>query len=525
MSDAGAYSSEYELVLSTDSDDLEEPGPDPLTEALEQYIGQFCWKDRLLGDESRVYLHIDVSNVITEITGTAWGIEISAPVTVKMVMKTSDYRGSWRLPKVEVFQFDENGKLYQLECILQRFLECLWVLGKEIPWDQRYMDRYEEEITGYLAYIEDPCDAVLLHRLYKADLDLGLEFYSRKDGNLFNLMREYLIYRLPTICRYCVHCDETPIFLQGKDLQLLKPFVCGNQLCHFQLSQLKMGDGVAGGITGSANLTHLLAMMTVFAAKSTRWRQKILKPFPALVSKEDPTEMFLNPDEPNFELLEAVVESIPIEREAYTKTDGREFREQIEAIHPYGNDLLQWIISSNRAHIIDVPEELTIPNVGTSEQYLMLLDSPTKEEAFQALKAQHGTVYAFHGSNFMNYHSILRNGLYNASGTELQRNGKAHGNGIYLSPSLNFALSYCKDRQGYRCLALCEVINDGLNKKTSRIWTIEDSLKVCTRLLLVYKPKQTVKSGRAQSTSPELLEAIQAIYAYFGMISYKNDLT
>ena len=41
-----------------------------------------------------------------------------------------------------------------------------------------------------------------------------------------------------------------------------------------------------------------------------------------------------------------------------------------------------------------------------------------------------------------NWHSILRNGLFVASGTKHQINGSAYGKGIYLSPSSSVCVSY-----------------------------------------------------------------------------------
>lgn len=81
---------------------------------------------------------------------------------------------------------------------------------------------------------------------------------------------------------------------------------------------------------------------------------------------------------------------------------------------------------------------------------------PEKEKQFQELKAKHGSFYAFHGSGFGNWHSILRVGLKNYSGTDLMSTGKsltdvlsqwvgqAYGAGIYLSPSSSTSLGYAR---------------------------------------------------------------------------------
>jgi hypothetical protein len=63
---------------------------------------------------------------------------------------------------------------------------------------------------------------------------------------------------------------------------------------------------------------------------------------------------------------------------------------------------------------------------------MFLSSPPEKESKFQKLKSEKGSFWAFHGSAFSNWHSILRIGLKNYSGTALMSTGAAFGNGIYL---------------------------------------------------------------------------------------------
>lgn len=64
--------------------------------------------------------------------------------------------------------------------------------------------------------------------------------------------------------------------------------------------------------------------------------------------------------------------------------------------------------------------------------------------------------YLFHGSNNINWYSILRNGLKICSGTQLMTAGAAHGKGIYLSDSMAFSASYCHSNTP--CVALFELL-------------------------------------------------------------------
>lgn len=108
----------------------------------------------------------------------------------------------------------------------------------------------------------------------------------------------------------------------------------------------------------------------------------------------------------------------------------------------------------------------------TPHQYLLLSAPPEKESKFRELKKKYGSVFAFHGSSSENWHSILRRGLINASGTKLQVNGAAYGSGIYISPHAGTSFGYCRmygsgssshsvgnrflDSNNINCIAICE---------------------------------------------------------------------
>ncbi|XP_028942700.1 protein mono-ADP-ribosyltransferase PARP6-like, partial [Antrostomus carolinensis] len=78
------------------------------------------------------------------------------------------------------------------------------------------------------------------------------------------------------------------------------------------------------------------------------------------------------------------------------------------------------IISSNRSHIVKLPLSRQLKFMHTSHQFLLLSSPPAKEARFRTAKKLYGSTFAFHGSHIENWHSILRNGLVNASYTKLQ---------------------------------------------------------------------------------------------------------
>lgn len=125
--------------------------------------------------------------------------------------------------------------------------------------------------------------------------------------------------------------------------------------------------------------------------------------------------------------------------------------------------LLEWIVASNRSCILQVSsvedghavdqallgtiktrDQEVIPDMGRSYiQFRFAQGTPDKELRFhRALndlgahgQKQHPTLFAWHGSDIRNWHSILRQGL----DFKNIRNGRAFGNGVYFSP--NFAIS------------------------------------------------------------------------------------
>lgn len=177
---------------------------------------------------------------------------------------------------------------------------------------------------------------------------------------------------------------------------------------------------------------------------------------------------------------------------------------------------MQWIIASNRSHIVKLPSERQLEFMHTPYQFLLMSSPPAKEEAFRAAKEKHGSTFCFHGSSIENWHSIIRQGLLNASGTKLQVNGAAYGKGIYLSPYISTSMGY--SRMGYgsqnvkkgqqnkgdkrflqslslTCIAICEVITSPTLKKNSGIWVCPEPDHVCTRFFFVYEDGKVGDSG------------------------------
>lgn len=181
--------------------------------------------------------------------------------------------------------------------------------------------------------------------------------------------------------------------------------------------------------------------------------------------------------------------------------------------------LAHWIrTSASHVTIKPLSGSTLVPGLGTNNQYL-LKHSRGKELKFAAARKLGKTQFAFHGSPLCNWHSILRNGLYVASGTKLQLNGTAHGKGIYCSPRLGTALGYARpstvsfdakspnpqgvpsellttNTRGMQVVALIEIV--GTVKKSGDIWVVPTKAQVVLRHLMVNPGSANAETMRRQ---------------------------
>jgi len=68
-------------------------------------------------------------------------------------------------------------------------------------------------------------------------------------------------------------------------------------------------------------------------------------------------------------------------------------------------------MGTNRYHFSLIPKEYQIRHVSTNYQYFIKHEDIVKHVNFKKLRAEKGSIFAFHGSPQENWHSILRSGL------------------------------------------------------------------------------------------------------------------
>jgi len=286
----------------------------------------------------------------------------------------------------------------------------------------------------------------------------------------------YVQSRLPSLNEFCIICDKK--HLLG---HMLKPTVCTRELCCWSFQELGVAAGATDFVATSHAVVDMLLLFAQEAIKSSR-RNIIFDPYPLIFDPADRKRKVFDPDRKDYDKVQRILTRIPTMKSLIES--GAKVSEELGKIDPFAHSLLNWVISSNRSFFVKLPSEIQIRGLG-DEQFLMLSSPPDKERVFRALRKQHGSVYAFHGSSIENWHSIVRHGLKNASGTKLQVNGTCYGSGIYMSPNLSVAGGYARSC-GKAVVALVEVINHGINKATGDIWTVAKEEHVVTRMLLIF---------------------------------------
>eukprot|EP01114_Cavostelium_apophysatum_P018829 TRINITY_DN5911_c0_g1_i1.p1 TRINITY_DN5911_c0_g1~~TRINITY_DN5911_c0_g1_i1.p1 ORF type:complete len:741 (-),score=192.10 TRINITY_DN5911_c0_g1_i1:3-2225(-) len=331
---------------------------------------------------------------------------------------------------------------------------------------------------------------------------------------LLVMIATYLRQRLPHLNDYCVICDQPHVFANGN---MLKPAVCARDLCVFSFQTLGVAGEFVDSIATGAEVVDLLISFATIAAKSAR-KELIFEPYPNIFDPNDPKRPILSPTNKDFGLLNTILSKFPSVEQMSKSKDFTDMRTKMDRANPHAFNLMQWIITSNRSHIVKINTDKQIKSMATPHQYLLLSAPPEKEALFKSLKAKHGSVYAFHGSSSENWHCILRVGLKNASGTKLQVNGAAHGAGIYLSPHAATSFAYCRmnvqpqsnkhsqnvgnqflNSENINCIAICEVINHEIRKSGS-IWVQPNPDYVVTRFFFVYT---SINPGGAVNVNTE----------------------
>lgn len=466
---------------------------------------------------------LSIKDVLSKTTCDAWNVVRNEPVQIRFTFQRALYLDA--PVKVEVGQAFHlrtrvfSGLTGQLRLIMEGFVERVQQerKGKAVTVSplQQLLDMGVEEAAATAALKKSNGDlngaCRILTKGTKEDLQgplrpLSSELSVAEKKSLppegttgfFGRAMRYALQRIPSLPEFCVVCDQPHLFGIGN---MMQSSCCSRPLCVFRFQQLDVGKDITRSLAMQDGVVDLLVSIARAAASSQRW-DAIFNPFPHVFSASavGPGEASLDPQKKDIDLARQVMSCIPDMRTVASSTNPGQIRETLTRSHPLAYPLFNWIVSSSKSYLVKIPEALNIPFMKTKLQFVLVTGSPESYAKFSEAKARHGTEWAFHGSRAENWHSIMRNGLKNASNTPLQLNGTAYGSGIYLSPHASVSFNYSQmsnqdgkgydnsdyiDTSGMHCLAICEVVKLDI-KKHGNIWVQPHEECVVTRFLFVY---------------------------------------
>lgn len=244
------------------------------------------------------------------------------------------------------------------------------------------------------------------------------EIPSYQEAPLLYLILE-IVDAVMDLSNHCCQCGEQ------LSISCIKPTACNKALCKFQLGRLGIGSSVVQEIRRDP-----VAADFIFSAFACACGSQYLNPAP-------PKDIA--------KACRSLSSQLPPMREIADS-----YTDDIDLGSVLGKDALEalrWIICTVDAQFISLPRELHLKEIPAQIQLMSIMASPAQEAEFQRLKQRHGSVLMWHGSFGDRWHAILRNGLKNGSGTQLQAHGTAHGSGIYLAPEASSSFGYCHPAQ------------------------------------------------------------------------------
>ena len=411
-----------------------------------------------------------------------------------------DFQISFNLVNDETFNDEYYDEYYEFEIIID-------TKNLNIPEKVLKIWNVDTQIILKLSVCSNKIYCILLNYDGKQSLAIEQmnEILKKYITNTFISLKniyEYILLRFSNLQKFCSLCDEPHLF----DLNNVMPCICNRIFCvwRWQILGLDKNSHIIGM---DYKVIKLLWNMLKCTIMSNRIND-ILIPYPIICDTET-QNIIISEEKKDDKLLRDIISKINID----------EIKE-ISALHEYFNKshnlalpLLNWMISTNKTFIHPLDNDKYIELMCCEEQFIMLYNSPEKMIKFNNKKNKYGSVFAFHGSGTDNWHSIIRHGLFNASGTKYQLNGALYGSGVYVSHTANYSLQYSQNSQNnlnqkFSYFCICEIINNPKKiTKHGNIWVIKDSKLVETRFLLKYK-KTVSLSPDVDSTNNTFIDQV-----------------
>ncbi|BGP08426.1 hypothetical protein JCM10049v2_004273 [Rhodotorula toruloides] len=367
---------------------------------------------------------------------------------------------------------------------------------------------------------------------------------SSSTANNFPLLAfSYLVRRFIMCPRFCLNCYKRC----DEKITSLKPFVCDNPLCLFQLIQLGLGPSLEHEITSNTAAVDLLVQLAYIGAKEGGLKGELLPnglglqvpetaKAPEQIKPDDPTVDFDSLTDENQKRagIAALIAQLPPIDEmrrwllGLDMTDDERLLNKIRKLTDMRDGkvplsawrLLRFIVASNTAYLkqIDDPDELVQGVPCDYRQFKLIVGSPLKEHLFtESVKAaqakdsnavQFPTLFAWHGSATKNWHSILRTGLHYREVI----NGRAYGAGCYFAREGEVSLGHYAqptstmwknaDFPISKMAAICEITNLPTKFVSNNpYFVVSDISWITCRYLLVQRMASFADGTETQSVA------------------------
>ena len=305
-------------------------------------------------------------------------------------------------------------------------------------------------------------------------IDMGeskLASFPSKSHFLFPGLLDQILHMVESLTDTCIICGK----LFG--LGMTRPATCEDPKCVMAFQDMGIGDSVLQMIMEEWEVFDLLVNLSKIASKSPRFTP-------------DPYKIVEGV--PDAETFWKFLESIPEKNVLTAMAVAGKLKEKLPK-ELYS--LLVWIVASNRTELRFVEDKKAeiYKETGAKRVWHIRIARPEMELDFRERKEAHGSFFAYHGTNCLFLHSILRTGLRNLSGTQWQSNGAALGKGIYCSTNRSVSQGYSRNNFGktnFGTMVLyCEIIDDKTtyNKHTQlSAVVITEEKNVSVRYILEY---------------------------------------
>ena len=262
--------------------------------------------------------------------------------------------------------------------------------------------------------------------------------------------------------------------------------------------------------TYGKNMHEFIFLVKIsFATAKSQRRDMIFNPFPWMF-KANNDEQFNDEQlgqvgaNRNYELLLRTISMIHIDELFYLISESNSDSKLINKLQQINDgglllyQLIKFIIETKK--IETDYSEINITDDKKVYKQFKIKHDPCVESKF--MKSSNEFCYLFHGSSVENWHSIIRNGIYNTSGTNLQVNGAVHGNGVYLSDNLVINSAYSRgnldNAMSRSCdiiVAVFQVIGDKAQYcKIPNVYVVSDSSKLLLRYLISIPVKSDLRA-------------------------------